>query len=61
MTILKSFEEVFYSDKVEYKSIFLRPLPPKIPKNIDFAYLVYIIIRSEQSICTDVMICLSSY
>ena len=27
MAILKSFESVSYSDKVEYKSIFLRPVP----------------------------------
>ena len=29
MAFLKSFEAVLYSDKVEYKGIFLRPLPPK--------------------------------
>jgi hypothetical protein len=27
MAILKSFEAVLYSDKVEYKSTFLRPQP----------------------------------
>ena len=43
MATLKSFEAVLYSDKVECKGTFLRPLPPKgVPlknKKQAFVYL----------------------